>query len=157
MATAKRIWRQVDDIFTELIFVTVTGHSCYKGRAIKAQAPRSGNKIGAQPNHTGHKRPITELKASDVVVFFTPETQCKRCVCTVESYDKPSYRHQEFELPRQYFDITDYQIYHEKCTGCGSVSKGKLPITASTSQIGPNLLSYISVLTGQYHLSIRKV
>ncbi len=62
-----------------------------------------------------------------------------------------------FELPRQALDITDYQIYHGKCTGCGSVSKGKLPVTASASQMGPNLLSYISVLTGQYHLSIRKV
>ena len=62
-----------------------------------------------------------------------------------------------FELPRQDLDITDYQIYHGKCTGCGSVSKDKLPVTASASQMGPNLLSYISVLTGQYHLSIRKV
>ena len=86
-----------------------------------------------------------------------PHSKCTDCHGIVKPYHKASYRHQVFELPKQKFDITDYQIYHGKCTCCGTITKGKLPDTASTSQMGPNLLSYISVLTGQYHLSIRKV
>lgn len=60
-------------------------------------------------------------------------------------------------MPKQAFDITEYQVFHGKCSCCAAASKGEIPATASATQMGPNLLSYISVLTGKYHLSIRKI
>ena len=86
-----------------------------------------------------------------------PNSKCEQCNGKVKAYNQPSYRHQVFELPKQDFDITEYQVYHGKCSCCEAVTKGKIPATASATQMGPNLLSYISILTGQYHLSVRKV
>jgi transposase len=37
------------------------------------------------------------------------------------------------------------------------VSKGVLPKGAPDGQMGPRLLSYVSVLSGLYHLSVRKI
>ena len=37
------------------------------------------------------------------------------------------------------------------------MSKGALPRGVSTGQMGPRLLSYVAVLSGLYHLSVRKI
>ena len=86
-----------------------------------------------------------------------PDKQCKCCDGLVHPYQNPSYRHQVFEIPKPQVDITEYQVFHGKCQKCHSVSKGCLPNDASDTQMGPNLLSYIGVLAGQYHLSVRKI
>jgi hypothetical protein len=62
-----------------------------------------------------------------------------------------------FELPKQPLDITEYQLFHGRCSNCDASSLGELPQTASSNQMGPRLMSYISVLSGQYHLSVRKI
>lgn len=69
----------------------------------------------------------------------------------------PTFRHQVFELPVLPLDITEYQVFHGHCQHCDAVSKGELPKTAPSGQMGPRLMSYISVLAGEYHLSIRKI
>lgn len=72
-------------------------------------------------------------------------------------YATPSQRHQVFELPVAPLDITEYQLFHGRCQGCRHVSPGTLPDTAPSGQMGPRLLSHIAVLSGQYHLSVRKI
>ncbi|EDQ01553.1 transposase [Shewanella benthica KT99] len=69
----------------------------------------------------------------------------------------PSYRHQVFELPEPKLDITEYQLFHGRCKQCNTVSKGALPEEAPDGQMGPRLLSYVAVLSGLYHLSVRKI
>lgn len=62
-----------------------------------------------------------------------------------------------FELPKPKFDITEYQLFHGRCQQCNNVSKGALPKGTSAGQMGPRLLSYVVVLSGLYHLSVRKI
>lgn len=66
-------------------------------------------------------------------------------------------RHQVFELPVQPLEITEYQLFHGRCLHCDHVSQASLPQDAPRGQMGPRLMSYISVLAGLYHLSVRKI
>ena len=65
--------------------------------------------------------------------------------------DKPFYRHQVHEIPPHHIDIAEYRLYTGKCTQCGE-AKGY-----SSRGMGPNLMSHIAILAGQYHLSVRKI
>jgi transposase len=91
------------------------------------------------------------------VVACHPATACTCCGGTVEPYAHPSFRHQVFELPQQPLQITEYQLFHGRCRGCGEVAKGALPADAPRGQMGPALQAHIGVLAGQYHLSVRKI
>ncbi len=62
-----------------------------------------------------------------------------------------------FELPQLPLEITEYQVFHGHCRHCHALSKGALPNAAPNGQMGPRLISYIAVLAGQYHLSVRKI
>lgn len=86
-----------------------------------------------------------------------PATCCAACGDKVVAKAAPSYRHQVFELPKPSLDITEYQLFHGRCQGCGAASKGALPESAPQGQMGPRLLSHIAILAGQYHLSVRKI
>ena len=61
------------------------------------------------------------------------------------------------KLPTLPLDITEYQLFHGHCQHCAAVSQGSLPSSAPSGQMGPRLMSYIAVLAGQYHLSVRKI
>ncbi len=67
----------------------------------KAQTPRSGNKVDAQPGHTGHKRPLAELRKTDEQVACLPDSCCADCGGEVIANSSVSYRHQVFELPKR--------------------------------------------------------
>jgi transposase len=86
-----------------------------------------------------------------------PDACCPDCGGEVTPNPSPSYRHQVFELPKPKLDITEYQLFHSRCQQCNNVSKGVLPKGAPDGQMGPRLLSYVSVLSGLYHLSVRKI
>ncbi|EDQ01621.1 transposase [Shewanella benthica KT99] len=86
-----------------------------------------------------------------------PGACCSDCGGEVTANKSPSYRHQVFELPEPKLDITEYQLFHGRCQQCNTVSKGTLPKDTSDGQMGPRLLSYVAVLSGLYHLSVRKI
>lgn len=75
----------------------------------------------------------------------------------MEPYAHPSFRHQVFELPQQPLQVTEYQLFHGRCRGCGEVTRGSLPADAPRGQMGPALQAHVGVLAGQYHLSVRKI
>ena len=54
-------------------------------------------------------------------------------------------------------DITEYRLFAGQCQHCQQRVKATKPEGISQGIIGPNLLSYIAVLSGQYHLSVRKI
>lgn len=60
-------------------------------------------------------------------------------------------------MPKVAFDITEYQLFHGRCACCHAVSEGALPDDAPTGQMGPRLASFVAVMHGQYHLSLRKL
>lgn len=86
-----------------------------------------------------------------------PDAQCACCGGVVAPYPAASYRHQVFELPQPRLELTEYALHHGRCERCHQVSKGQLPTDAPQGQLGPRLLSYIAVLAGQFHLSVRKI
>lgn len=75
----------------------------------------------------------------------------------VKNQDTPYYRHQVFDIPEPRVNITEYRLFSGKCEHCDTSVKASKPDDASQGIIGSNLLSYISILAGQYHLSIRKI
>ncbi|WP_327790891.1 IS66 family transposase [Vibrio anguillarum] len=83
------------------------------------------------------------------------------CPCCGQSdifvHNNPFYRHQVHEIPKPAVDISEYRLFSGQCRHCNEVVRGKKPENVSQGIIGPNLLSYIAVLAGQYHLSIRKI
>lgn len=114
------------------------------------------NPVGAQLGHKGHRRPLIKLQSTDSVIICQPEDCCEACGGKVIPNVHPTRRHQVFELPTSPLMITEYQLFHGRCQSCNVVSNGKLPETAPQGQMGPRLMSYISVLAGAYHLSIKK-
>ncbi|MDF4990574.1 IS66 family transposase zinc-finger binding domain-containing protein, partial [Vibrio parahaemolyticus] len=79
------------------------------------------------------------------------------CPCCAQSdidvQGGPYYRHQVFDIPKPTVDITEYRLFSGQCRHCKETVKAQKPDDASQGIIGPNLLSYIGVLAGQYHLS----
>ena len=75
----------------------------------------------------------------------------------IDVHGGPYYRHQVFDIPKPTVDITGYRLFSGQCRHCKETVKAQKPDNASQGVIGPNLLSYIGVLAGQYHLSVRKI
>ena len=75
----------------------------------------------------------------------------------IEVSETPYYRHQVHEIPKPTVDITEYRLFAGQCQYCQQKVKAAKPEEVSQGIIGPNLLSYIAVLAGQYHLSVRKI
>ncbi|WP_408646314.1 hypothetical protein [Vibrio rumoiensis] len=96
------------------------------------------------------------VKDTDIIIDCFPDS----CPCCEQSdidvHDGPYYRHQVFDIPKPTVDITEYRLFSGQCRHCKAV-KAQKPDDASQGIIGPNLLSYIGVLAGQYHLSVRKI
>ena len=110
--------------------------------------------MGAQPGHTGHKRPLAELSDDDIVIECKPQSYCSACHHSIKVNERHSRRHQVFDLPKVSLEITEYQIFHGHCQYCNATYKGELPETSSKGQIGSRLMGHIAILAGKYHLSV---
>lgn len=62
-----------------------------------------------------------------------------------------------FDLPDVKATVTEYQRYSGVCRSCGSTQKAAYPDTVPQGQMGAGLISWISLLNGRYHLSLRQV
>ncbi|WP_299143955.1 DUF6444 domain-containing protein, partial [uncultured Vibrio sp.] len=123
----------------------------------KTESSGGRNSRGAKEGHTGHQRKLSPLKDTDTIINCFPDT----CPCCAQSdidvHGGPYYRHQVFDIPKPTVDITEYRLFSGQCLHCKEIVKAQKPDNASQGIIGPNLLSYIGVLAGQYHLSVRKI
>jgi len=54
-------------------------------------------------------------------------------------------------------DLTEYRLYSGKCTQCGEAVKAQKLSDIPQGIMGPNLMSHIAILAGEYHLSVRKI
>ncbi|WP_305906713.1 IS66 family transposase zinc-finger binding domain-containing protein [Methylomarinum sp. Ch1-1] len=79
------------------------------------------------------------------------------CGGTIEMAGLPDERHQIFDLPEVKPTVTEHQRYSDVCRHCGSRHKSAYPDTVPSGQMGPGLISWISLLNGGYRLSLRQV
>jgi hypothetical protein len=70
---------------------------------------------------------------------------------------EPVVRHQVFDLPEVRYHVTEYQLYAGECPHCCRRETACLPAWVASGQMGPGLLGWISVLSGQFHLSVRQI
>lgn len=125
-------------------------------RAERRKKPRSNRPRGAQRGHPKHERvQVSETEVDEVQRFF-PEGQCD-CGGTLWMQAEPAFRHQVFDLPEVRYQVTEYQLYAGDCPHCQRRTMARLPEWVPRGQMGPGLLSWISVLTGQFHLSTRQI
>lgn len=127
-----------------------------RSRAERRRKPRSERRRGAQPGHPKHERAIVAETEVDAVQRFFPAS-CDRCGGQLAIEAEPVVRHQVFELPEVRYQVTEYQLYAGTCSACEWRSKAQLPDDVPSGQMGPGLLSWISLLSGQFHLSTRQI
>ncbi len=119
--------------------------------------PGSGKKRGAQPGHKGHRRERHPCDARLNVIEHHPSTHCSCCGEPVLSHARPYRSHQVFELPEVSYLVTEHQLFRATCTHCIATTQAELPQAVSDTQMGPNLLSYIALQSGQFHQSISQI
>lgn len=126
----------------------------------KAKRPRQRKKSprqpGGQPGHPRHERvQLPEDKVDSVEQYF-PDERCG-CGSAVKMNEAPDYRHQIFEIIPANMQVEEHQFYQGVCTGCGKTHHSQWPDWLPSGQMGAGLISWIGMMSGQYHLSIRQI
>ena len=127
-----------------------------KSRGERQRKRGSGKGQGAQPGHRKHERALVEESALTSQQRYYPPGVCS-CGGDVVVEADPFVRHQVFELPQVSFEVHEHQVYAGRCRCCDRRVTAQLPEWVPTGQMGPQLLSWIMVLNGQFHLSIRQI
>lgn len=127
-----------------------------RSRAQRVKKPRSSRAQGAQPGHEKHERALVPESEVDAVERFFP-AECEQCGGALTLQAEPVMRHQVFDLPEVRYQVTEYQLYAGDCPRCRRRTLAHFPQWVPSSQMGPGLIGWISVLTGQFHLSVRQI
>ena len=125
-------------------------------RSKRRKANPTGRKKGAQPGHTKHSREILPEESVNKVQRYFPHAQC-HCGGPIAMNSEPTIRHQVFDLPMPKYSVIEHQVYSGKCQACQDVFHADLPSDVPSGQMGPGLMSWIVLMSGQFHLSIRKI
>lgn len=125
-------------------------------RANRRKKPRSSRSRGGQPGHAKHERALMPETQVDEVERFFPASGCG-CGGVVWMSPEPAVRHQVFDLPEVRFHVTEYQLYGGECPDCRRTVMASLPSWVPSGQMGPGLIGWISLLSGQFHLSTRQI
>lgn len=124
-------------------------------RKKRRKKPRSSRSKGAQFGHKKQERSLLPENEMDDIHTYYPDTQCG-CGHQIEIEEKPSCRHQVFDLPEVRYSVTEHQLFSGVCRGCGKKHSASLPSRVTSGQMGAGLISHILLLSGQFHLSIRQ-
>ncbi len=116
--------------------------------------PASGKKRGAQPGHKGQRRESHSHDARLSVEAHYPASDCPCCCGNVLAHEKPYRAHQVFELPEVSYFVTEHQLFRATSTRSIHTVDAALPDSVNDTQMGPNLLSYIALQSGQFHQSV---
>ena len=109
-------------------------------RAKREKKPKSPRKKGVQPGHEGHQRVLVAPSAINKHLHYYPDTQCT-CGAVRELSQEPYQRHQVFDLPEVYSEITEHCLYQATCPSCHKRQVARLPDTVPSGQMGPGLMS----------------
>ncbi len=124
-------------------------------RAGRNKKGPSGRKPGGQPGHKGHQRALVPPEK----VTRSHDRFPKRCACCQHELPQVSHgdpiRHQTVEVPKIEPDVTENRLHAVECPGCGKVTRAQLPKGVPLGMCGPNLMAFITLLVGVYHMSRR--
>lgn len=116
----------------------------------------TGRKPGGQPGHAGHKKTIYPAEKVNTTIEVKPEL-CPGCTSWVfERIPIAIEIRQVVDLPEISPEITQYNIHTCKCLGCGKHVRGDVPKEAERG-FGPRLMGFVTMLTGEGHLTKRKI
>lgn len=127
-----------------------------KQRAERRKKPRSERARGAQPGHPRHERSVVAEADVDAVHRVFP-ADCEACGGPLWLQAEPAVRHQVFDLPEMRYQVSEYQLYAGDCPHCHQRTTARLPDWVPSGQMGPGLVSWIGVLSGQFHLATRPI
>lgn len=127
-----------------------------KGRAERRRKRGSGRGQGAQPGHEKHERALVPESEVDSVERFFP-AGCERCGGRVALETEPALRHQVFDLPEVRYQVNEYQLYAGHCPDCRCRTVAQAPAWVPSGQMGAGLISWIVLLSAQFHLSVRQI
>lgn len=126
----------------------------------KAKRPRkrkkSPRKAGGQPGHPRHERALLPEDKADRIEQYFPHERCC-CGGAVEMAETPAYRHQIRDVIPMRMRVDEHQFYQGVCAGCGKTHHSQWPDWLPGGQMGAGLISRIGMMSGQYHLSVRKI
>ena len=118
--------------------------------------PRSKRSQGAQPGHPKHERRLFPESEVDSIQRYFPPSHCA-CGQALDIDSTPSTRHQIFDVPPVTACFTEHQLFRGHCRGCGKYTAATFPQELQSKQMGPNLISWIGILAGQCHMSMRQI
>src|SRR4051794_17547548 len=120
-------------------------------------APPTGRRRGGQPGHPPYQRALVPPEQVDQFVAHWPPS-CRGCQAPLapEPAGEPV-RHQVTELPPVRAVVTEHQLHHVRCRGCGTTTCALLPADVPAGAFGPRLQATVAVLSGRYRLSRREV
>lgn len=117
-----------------------------------------GRKVGGQPGHQGHSRPLLEEKDVQEIIPCRPK-QCPNCqealaetlpdVCRI-------LRTQVWEVPLIVPQIIEYQQHTVCCPACGALAQGSRPVDAAPGGYGSRATALVSFFHGRLRLSERE-
>ena len=125
-------------------------------KKIRKKKKPTGRKKGGQKGHDGHYRELVSADKVDVVVDLFPES-CEICLqVPPRVISVKPFRQQVVDLLENGCrHITEYRLHTVECH-CGAHVAANRD-DGPKSAFGPRLKSAVSMLTGGYHLSRRKV
>jgi transposase len=116
----------------------------------------TGRKRGGQPGHIGHKRKLYSPEEISKTIDVRP-TVCPDCgAISFEQIPVAVEIRQVVDLPEISAEITQYNIHTCKCKCCWKHVRGDIPKEAEHG-FGPRLMGFVTMLTGEGHLTKRKV
>ena len=121
-----------------------------------APPKRKGRKRGGQPGHERHTRTLVPPEKVTRTHTVKPCT-CRQCGGPLQGEDAEPYRHQVIEIPKVTATVDEYQLHTLICDGCGTSTRAAIPDGVPTGQFGPRLQAMVSLSSGDYQLSKRKI
>ena len=123
---------------------------------LKRKSSISGKKPGGQPSHPGHKRKLYPTNKVTRTVDLKPDF-CPNCAIGSFASTPISVEvRQVVDLPEITPDVTQYNIHTCKCCQCGKHVRADVPKDAERG-FGPRLMGFVTMLTGEGHLTKRKI
>ena len=122
--------------------------------------PRSGNKPGGQPGHSGAFRQRLPIERVKHIIDYVPE-KCNHCKASLAGQYGPHLPetswHQVAELPPVLAEVTEHRAHARTCACCGKVTCAEIPAAIRAHCAGPNLAAALSYLGGCLHASKRAI
>ena len=122
----------------------------------KKKKKLGGKKRGGQVGHKGYSRFLYPVEDCQEIIEHYPEN-CKCCGEKLKGIDLNPYRHQIVEIPPIVLEIVEHRLYERVCENCGQKTRAVLPAEVGRSGYGERVVALVSLMSGMYHHSHRRV